>query len=464
MTEPPQHLASSPYPGWVWDAASNQWVPEQQQWQGQQQWQQQPSPQQWQQQWQGGYPQQHAPQALPGPTLGQHLKRAVDWNVSDLPISPRERTQLEAAGVVEPRMQALLAWRRSTLLVALPILLLGVVLAVVDKASAGTPKVGTLEIQLTPLGQLARWLPVIALALVPLAMLMGVSRWTELRRPSRVLIACWVLSIVIPLITALLPIDALFDFDPLRNLAAQSDLSGATMTAGQEVHALILSQRVALAVQYALVLLPVIITVPSGVLKGAGRMRFLFPAAALPGWFLISVAPFYSIFLIVVFILIDQIVGNFLLVVAIGLMAFSPWLFVLRRRVYGRAMSIAEARVELPKAGRLGGYITVAALALLTIWMLTAKVENTKILGSGSKVDAGGAAFSYVQAARTALEVFGRNLVTAVVFAMIFLSMVFAEWRAGQQLSPETRAEHDREMHALRRYAEGQAAAPKQAV
>src|SRR5437763_927352 len=98
------------------------------------------------------------------------------------------------------------------------------------------------------------------------------------------------------------------------------------MTATQQVHALVLSQRVATAVSYALTLLPVIITVPAGVLKGAGRMRFLFPAAALPGWFLLSTAPFYSIFLIVVFILIDQIVGNFLLVLGVALLAFGPWL------------------------------------------------------------------------------------------------------------------------------------------
>jgi hypothetical protein len=50
--------------------------------------------------------------------------------------------------------------------------------------------------------------------------------------------------------------------------------------------------------------------------------------------------------------------------------------------------------------------------------------------------------------------VFGRNLVTAVVFSMVFLSMVFAEWRAAQQVRPDIKAEHDMEMQALRRYAE----------
>jgi hypothetical protein len=215
----------------------------------------------------------------------------------------------------------------------------------------------------------------------------------------------------------------------------------------------ILASRVQLALSYAITLLPVIITIPSGVIKGAGRVKFLFPAAGLPGWFLVSVAPFYSIFMIVLFVLIDQAVGNGLLLLGVGLLAFSPWLFVLRRRTYGRAMSIAEARAELPKAGRLGGIVTAAGFCLIVLFLLTAKVEGMKVVGTGEH----DGVFTLVQVGRTGIELFGRNLVTAVVFCIIFLSMVFAEWRSAKELSPEVQAEHDMEMHALRRYAEAQA-------
>ena len=408
MTQHQYAPAQSPYPGWVWDQPSGQWVP---------------APQ-------AAVP--AAPPVLAGPTIGMHLKRAIDWNVSDLAVSPRERAQLEAAGVVEPRMQALLAWRRSTMLVALPILVLGVVLSFVSAGKQATDG-------LSGLGTLVQWLPSLALLLIPFAALVVILGWTQLRRPNRTLIICWGLSIAIPLLAALLPIEALVDI--------------GTPTSSDEVqqlHAVLQTGRVELAIGYALSLLPVIITIPSGVLKGAGRVKFLFPAAALPGWFLVAVAPFYSIFMIVVFVLIDQIIGNFLLVVAVGLLAFTPWLIVIRRRVYGRAMSIAEARAELPKAGRLGGYLTLAGFALIVIFLFTAKVEGMHVVGS----DESSGVFTFLQVGRTALELFGRNLVTAVVFCMIFLSMVFAEWRAMQQMDPQTRAEHDMEMNALRRYAE----------
>jgi hypothetical protein len=257
-------------------------------------------------------------------------------------------------------------------------------------------------------------------------------------------VICWGLSIVIPLLAALIPISTIFDFDSAKNLNVSG---GAT---SDQIGSAFLGVKVVKAVELALTILPVIVTVPGGVLKGAGRVKFLFPAAALPGWFLIAVAPFYSIFLIVVFILIDQIVGNFLLVLGVALLAFAPLLFVIHRGIYGRSMSIGEARVELPKAGRLGGVLTLGGLACVLIWGLAFKIPDTdrRIVGGHDGF------FSLTDVARAALEVFGRNLVTAVVFSMVFLSMVFAEWRAAQQVRPDIKAEHDMEMQALRRYAE----------
>jgi hypothetical protein len=43
---------------------------------------------------------------------------------------------------------------------------------------------------------------------------------------------------------------------------------------------------------------------------------------------------------------------------------------------------------------------------------------------------------------------------TTVVFSMIFVNMVFAEWRSLATTSAEARAEHDAEMQTLQRYYE----------
>jgi hypothetical protein len=203
-----------------------------------------------------------------------------------------------------------------------------------------------------------------------------------------------------------------------------------------------------------LVLLPVVLSVPGGVLKGAGRVKSLFPAAVLPGWFLVAVAPFYSMFMIVVFVLIDQAVGNGLLLVGVGLLAFTPWLFVIYRRVYGRPLTVAEANTELARASRWGGWLTLIGIAFVTIFVFTQKVGDTKIIGGDTKH----AVFTYVQVLRTVGEVLSRGLATAVVFSTIFLYAVFAEWRMLSTMRGDMRREYDAQVGALERYMTSRAA------
>ena len=140
-------------------------------------------------------------------------------------------------------------------------------------------------------------------------------------------------------------------------------------------------------------------------------------------------------------------VGNGLLLVGVGLLAFSPWLFVIYRKVYGRPMSIAEAAKELPRASRFGGFFLTGGLVLIVIYVLTAKVNHRDVVGSGNS-----AFFSYVDVLRAVGEVISRTLVTTVVFSAIVLSMIFAEWRVGRSMPPEIRAEHDSQMQAIERY------------
>ena len=194
-------------------------------------------------------------------------------------------------------------------------------------------------------------------------------------------------------------------------------------------------------------LLPVLITVPSGVLKGAARIKSLFPAAGLPGLFLVAVAPFYSLFTIVVFVLVEQMAGNGVLLVGVGLLAFSPWLFVIYRKTYGRPLSMAEAATELPRASRFGGILLFGGLAFIAIYVTTAKVNHRRVIGSGSD-----AYFSYTDVLRALVEVVSRTMVTTVVFSAIVLSMVFAEWRVARSVRPEIQGEHDSQMRAIERY------------
>jgi hypothetical protein len=366
-----------------------------------------------------------------GTGLGTHLKRAVDWNVATMVPSPREEQALHAAGV-DRWLGGLFAWRRSCLLVALPILVVTAILAFVNAAQADLAGY-------TAFGKFIQWLPALALLFPPLGVVLVLNRWTELRRGARALIVCWGISIAVPLLAQLMPIDWLID-----DTVAQS---------GQ-----LFLLRITVAINSALTLLPVILTVPSGVLKGAGRIKSLFPSSAVPGWFLVAVAPFYSLFIVVVFVIFEQVLGNPLLLIGVAILAFTPWLFVIHRKVYGRPMSYEEARVELPRVSKLGGWLTLGAFVVIVLFVLTGKVDSggaqgsLKILGSSDDVDNGAAFFGYLDALRTVAEVFGRSLLTAVVFSTIFLVLTFTEWQNIQRTSAQVRAEHDGQMYALQRY------------
>ena len=63
-----------------------------------------------------------------------------------------------------------------------------------------------------------------------------------------------------------------------------------------------------------------------------------------------------------------------------ALLAFVPWLFVIKRRVYGRSLTAAEAQTELPNASRIGGLLNLTAVALIAISMAGSR------LGPGSRV------------------------------------------------------------------------------
>ncbi|MDT4925310.1 MAG: hypothetical protein QOG01_3023 [Pseudonocardiales bacterium] len=419
---PPQPAGPPPQHG--------QWPPPQQ---GQrpppQQWEGQPAGQQ--QGWPGQYGPQAGPPRIPGPGVGTHLKRAIDWNVAEVVVTPREAHTLTAAGI-EQRLQGLFAWRRSSLLVALPFLILSVILSFWDAGHTDTSG-------LSGIGTLVNWLPSIALAVVPIGALRAITRWTELRRTSKVLVACWLASIVIPLVVALIPLDYLVDLDALR----AGDPTGAEST--------IQGLRLILAIGYALTLLPVVVSVPGGVLKGAARVKSLFPSSSLPGWFLVAVAPFYSMFTIVMFVLIDQLLGNGLLLLGVALLAFGPWLFVIYRKVYARPLSLAEAKTELARASRLGGVFFLSGLFFVVIFLFTQTVSGQDLLGA----DENKSIFTYVQILETLAEVVSRSIVATVVFCTIFLQMVFADWQSMYGMRADIRREHDTEMMALERYVRG---------
>src|SRR5262245_46415490 len=64
--------------------------------------------------------------------IWSHVRRALDWDLSRLHVTPEERSAFVARGALSEVTQRYLAWRRSALRVACPVLFLLAGLATLD--------------------------------------------------------------------------------------------------------------------------------------------------------------------------------------------------------------------------------------------------------------------------------------------------------------------------------------------
>ncbi len=373
------------------------------------------------------------PMQPPQLTVGDHVKRALTWRLERVTPSPQEVNELGAAHVTDAALQGYSVWRRSVLLVVLPVVALSAVLAIVGFKDVTSEQpidaTGTVMLEYTGLGVIAQVLPLLGPPVLALGVFLAFRSWASLRRSSRLLTVCWLASILLPVLPAVLPADWLINDEPLRQLFVS-----------QEVDAFLAGLRVQVGIGYMVTLLPVLVTVPGGVVRGSARVKGLLPATTLPGFFLITTAPFYSLIVIVALVLLIQLSGNVLLVLGALALAGSPWVYVQQRRHYLGPVMDDESSAALDSAQRIYGALTLAGVGAIVLWAFTAKVNGVAVLGSGDE-----AVFDYVTAARSMAEVLARSYATTVVFAHIFLTLTMASWRTARAVASDPRmtaAEH----------------------
>ncbi|MCC6382109.1 MAG: hypothetical protein IT304_06335 [Dehalococcoidia bacterium] len=360
-----------------------------------------------------------------GRGLAFHVRRAFAWNLADTAVTEAERARLLDEGVRTDTAQRYFAWRRSALAVALVPLLITAILAIVDLADMDTAG-------LTGLGVLVQVGPPITLCLLPVAAAAALVRWSKLRLSQRLITGAWAAATVTPVLLALIPASWMLD---------DSDLS-----ADERATTMFLA-GVLLALNYAITLIPTIVSIPSGVLSGCLRVKALLPESTLPGWFLVAVAPFYSLFALVAFIVIDQIAGNALLILGLALFAFSPWLYVIFARSYIDPLTTYGDRLGLIKAQRISSLVWLGALILIVVWALTADVNGVSLVGTGD-----GSLLKPWDAALRVMEVFSRSLVTALVFAHVFMQFNRHSWLRARRFHGTAAAErYDGTMNELDR-------------
>lgn len=338
-----------------------------------------------------------------------HLARAFAWNLGRVVPSQSEAERLATAGLTGPVAQRYAAWRRSLLLVAAAVSTGAFALAVVDTAVGGMG-----EYTAFGKGLEAAWL--VAAAALPLAALVGAVRWTRPGAGAALLTAAWVVTFLLPFVYALLPVGLIYHIQPVTPesvsklttkptppatnppLTKAADDDDEDDAKPDPKHPLVTPPvdpaaiEKAVAMEEALVefvlsgggyllLLPAVMSLIPGVVNGCLRVKALLPVAQLPGWLLVTIAPAFLLFWLVLLAVANHAAHSPLLVFGVLLWAGSLALYSVFGRVFVRPHLTDADAARIGRVKRVVGLTGLVGIGLLAAFALTAKVAGLRVVG-----------------------------------------------------------------------------------
>lgn len=347
-----------------------------------------------------------------------HLARAFGWNLGKVLPSRTEEDQLTAAGVTDPAAQRYAAWRRSLLLVAAVATTVVFGLSVADVIADGFG-------EYTRFGEGLEIAWLVSAAALPLASLYGVQRWKRPGSGAYLLVGAWAFALLLPFVYALLPVGMIYHIQPItaasvskpgatapaapgkQDAAKKADpkkaeedddedddpkakaqaavVAAATGTDPETIEKAIAMEEV--LVEFVLsgggymLLLPAVVSLIPGVVNGCLRVKTLVPAAQLPGWLMVTTAPAFLLFWLVILAVANHAAQSVLLVFGVLLWAGSPALYSVFGRVLVRPQLTDADAAKIAKVKKVVGLSALTGIALLLVFALTAKVAGLKVVG-----------------------------------------------------------------------------------
>jgi hypothetical protein len=406
------------------------------------------------------------------------LRTAFNSNLSAVAVSDSDRAALEARGITQPTLQKYVLWRRATLLVVVIFTLLsaGVTFydnwtddededeGLLEKATAGmlaeleqrVPAAAEFVKAATPdeedakedeptklMGRIVDGVQDASVFVLPVAALLALLLSHRLQASYRVMAAGFLFSFFLLFAVYLCPETVWGTSEPV--LKPGDDPGKFLMNEAQDLKN---------GVGAILSLLPLVLSLVPGVVKGCQKVKSLLPQALLPGWLIVMASTLYGLFLLTLFVAVDQfttqpyILAGFFLVVASSLVyAFRAGAFtrpLLEPADFAR-MKRVQLVVTLCMAG--GGLLLLA-------YLLTREIAGMHLLGTDSDT----ALMRPIDVVQFLLETLSRGMFVAVVSADLFLRANLSSWQHQRALAASAaKAEYDAAMEAM----EGAIAAAK---
>ncbi len=219
-------------------------------------------------------------------------KRAFRLRIEPTEVLPAERAALERASppIVDPNLQAFLAWRRSVLFLVACALVPLTVIGFLD---------GLLVGQATPI-RVVKLAPVFAEIIFLLICWSQLRRWAYWRRQRRMLMLGWLLFLLTPFVVFVYPLRTVFE----GQISAE-DVKALNLGA---ISRNLLPFKITMVAM--LQLAPKAISLMPGLVRASLVIKLLFPGSPAPGWLIVVAAPIYALLAYVILIVPYQFTGS----------------------------------------------------------------------------------------------------------------------------------------------------------
>ena len=202
--------------------------------------------------------------------------------------------------------------------------------------------------------------------------------WPKWKLSSTILQIGFIISFILPLIPAIIPLkyltkssgDAFIAADDLAN--DQLSVSELQEAYTSDVKSQILGAAIENnpGIQNFVAALPVLLSFPTSLIAGSLRIRGLLPDSSLSSWILTTSAPFLSIVVLAAAIIIIQVVGDLTLMFGVFFQCITPWMYVFRRGLYVKAPSEGGEK-KIDRNQQIILIMKLLSLALYISWAFT---------------------------------------------------------------------------------------------
>lgn len=252
----------------------------------------------------------------------RHVRRVLMWRLINVKLTNYESKVMakDEFNISPSRQQRYEAWRRSLMMIALPSVTFSTIFKLSD-LSEDFKDAGEVY---NAVGYAMLGTSALATILFCCCTYAALYYWNQYDKSSRMITIGWVGSLVLSIWFLILPLEFICQKSYLDSLKQIDPLSGESDE----------SERLRRGLNYSIQVLPLIMTTPMGMVKGALRIKGLLPETNLAGWFIVSISPFFSLVVLSSTIMVAQWGADFSFLSGICLILIAPIISVFQQKLY----------------------------------------------------------------------------------------------------------------------------------